>query len=183
VLPSWGDVSVGADFVLLTIAGAAACGSSSHSKLARPNLGGKTTASTPSDMAECRNQLPGDSPAAFDPSGGVYAAQSLTLTERRVLRFDIVQWLTGDHANAAYRRESGDRSGAPNDYYIVIASKQLHTAMVAEDASIDVLRADGYAASLHRVSLEDLPTEEPARTFWLTFSNGRIPVICQQYWP
>jgi hypothetical protein len=151
--------------------------------------GSSTTSSTsaapaPStDRPDCPNRPAGSSRARFDADGGTYAAQAIGVADRRRLRFDIVQWLTGEQANAAYLRESGDSSGAPNDYFIVNERHGVRTAPVSEEASILVLRADGYAGTLHEVPLAALPTDEPDRMFWLTFEDGSVTAICQQYRP
>lgn len=135
------------------------------------------------DLTDCGQRPNGSSPAVFDSSGGTYAAQAVAVEDANQLRFDIVQWLSGEDANQAYLRETGDDSGAPNDYFIVNESNQDRAARVADDAAVYVLRADGYASSLHAVSLRDVPTDEPERTFWLTFADGSITEICQQYRP
>lgn len=147
-----------------------------------PITGWAGSAAVP-DLTDCRQRPTGSSPAMFDPSGGTYAAQAVAVENTNQLRFDIVQWLTGEDANQAYFQETGDDSGAPNDYFIVNESNELRVARVGDDAAIYVLQADGYAGSLHDVSLRDVPTDEPARTFWLTFADGSITEICQQYRP
>jgi hypothetical protein len=142
-----------------------------------------TTAAAARELSECPNRTSGSSQGAFDPSGGSYAAQSLATGPDRELRFDIVQWLSGEDANRAYLLESGDDSGAPNDYYIRNERQAIDRAHVAEDASILVLRADGYAGSLHEVAFDAIPTDISSRTFWLTFDKGVITEICHQYRP
>lgn len=150
-----------------------------------PTTSEQTTTSQPpsSDLADCPRRPVRSSPATFDPSGGTHAAQSLTALEGRKLQFDVVQWLSGDDANDAYVRESGDDSGAPNDYYIANERDELRIAPVADEAVILVLRADGYAGSLHTVPFDSIPIDDPHRTFWLTFTDGAITEICQQYRP
>ena len=142
-----------------------------------------STAAGPTGRSECPNRTSGSSQRVFDPSSGSYAAQSLALGPDRQLRFDIVQWLGGEEANRAYFLETGDGSGVPNDYYIRNERKALDEARVAEDAVILVLEADGYAGSLHEVAFDAIPTDQPSRTFWLTFDGGEITEICHQYRP
>jgi hypothetical protein len=141
------------------------------------------TTTTTADLADCSQRSSGSSQGVFDPSGGTYAARRLAVEGTDQLRFDVVQWLSGEDADEASFRETGDDSGAPNDYFIVNESEEVRVSRVAGDAKIYVLRADGYAGTLHAVSLEDVPTDEPERTFWLTFSDGSITEICQQYRP
>lgn len=141
------------------------------------------TAISTTDLADCPHRPSGSSQGVFDPSGGTYAAQRLAVEGTDHLRFDIVQWLSGMDADDAYFRETGDDSGAPNDYFTINESDEVRSAPVAEDAAIHVLRADGYASSLHPVSLKDVPIDEPERTFWLTFADGSVTEICQQYRP
>jgi len=142
-----------------------------------------TTAAGHTGRSECPNGSGGSSPRVFDPSSGSYAAQSLALGPDRQLRFDVVQWLSGEDANRAYDLETGDDSGVPNDYYIRNERKALDQARVADDALILVLEADRYAASLHEVAFDAIPTDQPSRTFWLTFDGGEITEICHQYRP
>jgi hypothetical protein len=137
----------------------------------------------PDDLSECPNRSERSSSSAFDPTRGSYAAQSLTVGPVRQLAFDIVQWLSGDEADAAYFQETGDRSGVPNDYMIRNQRKAIDRAHVAADAEILVLREDGYAGSLHPVALDGVPTNRASRTFWLTFEQGEITRICHQYQP
>jgi hypothetical protein len=137
----------------------------------------------PGDLSDCPNRSADSSPSAFDPARGTYAAQSLALGPGRQLAFDIIQWLSGDDADEAYFRESGDRSGAPNDYFIRNQRKAIDRAPVTDDAEILVLREDGYAASLHPVELDAVPTDRASRTFWLTFEQGEITQVCHQYRP
>ena len=173
---------VGIVVLLLVIGGAC---SDDGDQTAAPTTG-VTTSGTPTsaaDLADCSHRPSGSSQALFDPSGGTYAAQAVAVEGPDRVRFDIVQWLSGEDANEAYFRETGDDSGAPNDYFIVNESNEVRVARVAEDADIYVLRADGYADSLHAVSLKDVPTNKPERTFWLTFTDGSITEICQQYRP
>jgi hypothetical protein len=142
-----------------------------------------TTTAAAHELSECPNRTSGTSNGVFDPSTGRYAAQSLATGPDRELRFDIVQWLSGEDANRAYFLETGDDSGAPNDYYIRNERQAIDRAYVAEDASILVHRADGYAGSLHEVAFDAIPTDIPSRTFWLTFENDVISEICHQYRP
>jgi hypothetical protein len=169
---------------MVLIAAATAC--SDDEPTVSPDVTQPTTAppqgSVP-DPSDCPQRPSGSSPAAFDPSGGTYAAQSVTVEGASELGFDVVQWLSGDDADEAYERETGDDTGAPNDYFIVNESSELRTAPVADDAAIYVLRTDGDAGSLHAVSLAEVPTDDPDRTFWLTLDDGVVTDVCQQYRP
>lgn len=170
--------------IILAVVLTAGCSDDDDRAMA-PTTSEQTTTSQPqsSDLADCQRRTRDSSPALFDPSGGTYAAQSVTTVEGRKVQFDVVQWLSGEDANEAYLRESGDDSGAPNDYYILNERAELRTAQVSGSAVILVLRADGHAGSLHEVPFESIPTDEPHRTFWLTFTDGAITEVCQQYRP
>ena len=180
--------------LLASLALVTACSSDAKVDADRPT---STTTTTPTTSApvssmvdgtitDCRRPS-GSSPATFDESAGVYAAQSVTAPGDHELRFDIVQWLSGDDANKAYERETGDSSGAPNDYYIANESTKMRSAPVAEDASIYILDNPNDAVSLTLVTWdrlqEHLPSALEGDTYWLTFSGGTIREVCQQYRP
>lgn len=159
-----------------------ACGSDDEAAPPPPSVSTSTTRpSTAPAIGDCPGRPRGSSPATFDGDAGVYAAQRVTVGEGGTLRFDVVQWLGGRDADEAYRRETGDASGAPNDYFILDQSDRLRTAPVAADARIYALGAPGQADSLHLVRLEGLHVER--RTFWLTFVDGEITQVCEQYRP
>lgn len=170
--------------IMVAVVSTAGCSEHNDTGTA-PTTSEQTTTSQPpsSDLADCPRRPVGSSPATFDASGGTYAARFLTALEGRKLQFDVVQWLGGDDADEAYLRESGDDSGAPNDYYIVNERDELRTAPVADEAVILMLRADGHAGSLHTVPFDSIPIDDPHRTFWLTFTEDAITEVCQQYRP
>lgn len=132
---------------------------------------------------------PDSSPAVFDAAGGVYAAY---LTDFKPVAleaaFDVIQWLGGDDAQQAYLEDTGDPDGPPNDYYIRNESNEVRTAPVSQDAAYWVvqLRIDADA-DVDRTDVEGFAEEWAAGhsedVFWLTFDDGVITEICEQYRP
>lgn len=132
----------------------------------------------------------GSSPATFDPVGGIYAAHISAFDETSsTLTFDVVQWLTGDDAVAAYQHdEPGSTDGPPNDYYIVNESHAERTAPVAPDAAVALVRlATTGDVRPKPGTLAELPGYLAAgfdeTVYWLTVSDGAITGICEQYRP
>jgi hypothetical protein len=169
--------------LVLSIAAVSACSNGDGIESAAVTTALATSTSGAQSVGECPGLPAGSSAAVFDPAAGVYAAQSLMLVGANEVQFDVVQWLQGEDADEAYFGETGDDSGAPNDYYIVNASDQLRASTVADDAEILVLANEGTAGSLHPVALEAIPTDQSGRTFWLTFQDSAITGICEQFRP
>jgi hypothetical protein len=167
--------------LVLSLAAASACSNGDGIQSAAVTTAVATSGTE--SVSECPGLPDGSSAAVFDAAAGVYAAQSVTLVGANEVQFDVVQWLQGDDADQAYLEETGDNTGAPNDYFIVNASDQLRTSVVADDAAILVLANDGTPGSLHPVALGAVPTDQSGRTFWLTFENNAITGICEQFRP
>lgn len=138
------------------------------------------------------------SPSAFDPVGGLYATYLTGVdAAARTVTFDVVQWLSGDDAKAAYVRDHPDEpDGPPNDYYIVNASPEVRTAGVEEDAEVWLVRLEEDAnASLDPGTFGELPAylagKRPspadgrlsASPIWLDVAHGAVRSICEQYVP
>jgi hypothetical protein len=106
-----------------------------------------------------------------------------------MISFDIVQWLVGEEADDAYRAETGDPSGVPNDYFILNESDQVRTARVSDDAEIWLSGLRGNSDNVGNPFLASFPelvdaSEEPLyQPFWLTFDEGEIVGVCEQYTP
>lgn len=61
--------------------------------------------------------------------------------EKRRINFDVIQWLSGDDARTAYRKDNPqDRDGPPNDYYIVNQSPRTYTAGVSSNVAVNLVR-------------------------------------------
>jgi hypothetical protein len=138
-------------------------------------------------LSDCPERPQGSSPAVFDESQGTYAATIDDFDVQGAVTFDVVQWLSGEEANEAYERETGDSRGVPNDYYIVNEQQALRTAPLASDASLVVLADRATASTLTSVLPHELDRhldgEYEGATYWLTFADGAITDLCQQYRP
>jgi hypothetical protein len=144
------------------------------------------TSTTDAPIEPCPDPFAGNSPAVFDEVGGQYAASLTAVSvEDGTISFDVVQWLVGDDADAAYEAETGDASGVPNDYFIVNESDQIRTSPVDEGADIRLIDMTSDDVTLARpAGLDDLATADFEPTpFWLTFDEGAIVGVCQQYVP
>jgi len=108
--------------------------------------------------------------------------------------FDVIQFLGGEEAAQAYKKDNpGETEGPPNDYYIVNENKALREAPVSKTVGIQVF--DDDPAVRKTITLEELPAHlgpsgpsEPSPElsvypFWLTVTDGTVNEICQQYVP
>lgn len=135
---------------------------------------------------------PGSSPGAFDGTHHLYAAHIVGY-DSGSLAFDVVQWLSGEDAAEAYRRDNPDAGtddGPPNDYYIVNADDQVRTLPVAAGIQVGLLwRSEGVEVSTAELSelADHLAEGNPSDVYWLTFAGEDGPTvvtgICQQYRP
>lgn len=115
--------------------------------------------------------------------------------EGRAVEVDVVQFLMGDEATAAYREDHpDDPTGSPdNDYYIVNDNPRLRTLPVVNDVVVTVVSTGTSANDPHTIAFEDLPgyfaTYEGAggqiwyNPFWLTVDDDRIVALDEQYTP
>lgn len=153
-----------------------------------------TTSSTsaPPDgeaAASCPEPFAGSSPAEFDDSAGTYAASDLEIdVAARNVSFDVVQWLVGQDAADAYHQEQpDDPEGPPNDYYVRNESDTVRTAPIAADAPVFLVRLhDDGNADVGPGTVEELPeylAGSGMRIWWLTFDDGEVVGICEQYTP
>jgi hypothetical protein len=127
---------------------------------------------------------------------GRYAVWLTGLDQRSgTVTFDVVQWLTGAAADAAFHREHPDAPDrhVPNGYYIVNQNPRLRTRPVRRDVSLSVL-VPMHGAEQQRISFATFPTYlagdlEPHddklwyNPFWLTIHNDRVDSIVEQYIP
>ena len=92
-----------------------------------------TTTSTPAPVvtepaAEATDLEDGRHPAfitALDVDGGT-------------VEVDVIQFLTGEEARAAYEQETGDPGGPPNDYYIKNENARLRTLPLDADVQVTI---------------------------------------------
>ncbi len=136
----------------------------------------------------------GTSQADFDPQAGSYAVwlYSVNVT-RRSVAFDVVQFLSGDDAVRAYRRDHPeDPNGFPaNDYDVLNAVDRTDEAVVAADARIWLLAAGETGAPVvpFRADLAEVRTYPGAGRhpgyglYRLTLGDGRVTDLCQVFTP
>jgi hypothetical protein len=135
--------------------------------------------------APCPDPFAGSSPATFDDAGGQYAAMiGAVAPDAGTIAFDVVQWLVGDEADEAYEAETGDSSGVPNDYYLRNESDEVRSATLAPDAEIRLLdRAGDDVTATNPGTVDELGALDLLNPFWLTFADGAIVGVCEQYVP
>jgi len=112
----------------------------------------------------------------------------------RSVQFDMIQFLTGAEAIAAWDEQHPDGPGGPpNDYFIINDNQRLRRLPVTDDVAVTVLDMTGGFQPLV-VAFTDLPTELAAgpipyeyrlevTPFWLTVEDGTITAIEEQYIP
>ena len=115
-------------------------------------------------------------------------------TAARTVEFDLIQFLTGDEATAAYIEDHPDHPGGPpNDYYIVNDNPRLRRLSVAENVQVTVLDWEG-GFKPQVIAFADLPAQLAAdlvpdddriwpSPFWLTVNDDTVTAIEEQYIP
>jgi hypothetical protein len=141
----------------------------------------------PTDAAAPTDEEPAD--AVIEDGRHPTLLTALDETAQTVT-FDLVQFLTGDEAAAAYAEDVPEDpdAGPPNDYWIRNVSARLRTLPIAPGATVTVLRPGGpeeLAATLEELAL--LPSLVEGRIgtnpFWLTVEDGVVVAIEEQYLP
>jgi hypothetical protein len=112
----------------------------------------------------------------------------------RTVTFDVIQFLTGDAADEAYRQDHPEIGGdVPNGFYIRNVNPRLRTLPVRQDVPVQVVwLGDGNAPEA--ISFEGLPgyfvgdvVPDDARVwydpFWLTVRGDHVESIVEQYIP
>ncbi len=112
-----------------------------------------------------------------------------------IVEFDLIQFLTGDEANAAWHRDHPDETGGVhNDYSIVNDNPRVRTLPVADEVTVTVVQTPTSANAPHPIAFEDLPdylAGDPMpddgylwpNPFWLTVRDGSVVAIAEQYTP
>ena len=112
----------------------------------------------------------------------------------RSVEFDLIQFLMGDEAIAAWdEAHPDDHGGPPNDYFIINDNPRLRRMPVAHDVAVTVLDWDGGFQPFV-VAFADLPAELAGRPtldeggigvnpFWLTVHDDTVTAIEEQYTP
>jgi hypothetical protein len=155
------------------------------------DAGGAASAEPPTSGAPTTMASPVE-PVLEDGRHPVYLA-AIDLGGRTV-EFDLIQFLTGDEAVAAWDEDHPDTPGGPpNDYYIVNDNPRLRTLPVAEQVAVTVLDWNaGFTPTT--VAFADLPTELAdgpvsyetrlrGNPFWLTVEDDTVIVMEEQYTP
>ncbi len=112
----------------------------------------------------------------------------------RTVTVDVVQFLTGDEAIAAYQEDAPDdpEGAPPNDCWVRNDNPRLRTLSLAEDTSVSVVRlGEASGTSNTPWTVEDLPEHlderridgQPSGIFWLTLEGGVVTSIDEQYIP
>jgi hypothetical protein len=113
----------------------------------------------------------------------------------RTLTFDVVRFLVGDEARAAYHKAyPDDPDDPPNDYFIVPTDERHVTLSVAPDVVVRLVRLhEGTGAGLTPGTWDELPRYLAAyapgdgrlswNPFWLSVVDGQIIEIEEQYVP
>jgi hypothetical protein len=114
----------------------------------------------------------------------------------RTVTFDLIQFLTGDEAVAAYLEDTGEPGGPPNDYHIRNVNPRLRTLPISDAVTVTVVRlgeptgagsVPWTLAELPAHLAETSPTEDLGRLswnpYWLTVADGEVVAIDEQYLP
>lgn len=99
---------------------------------------------------------------------------------------DVAQWLSGAEADAAYQAETGDRDGAPNDYFILNPDEETRVLLV-DDPNVTVAW-DDQGPRQRGLAFTDLEAyldqrQDTAGSFWITVSDGLVVALDEQYRP
>ena len=149
------------------------------------------TSGQPDALERCPQAPQGSSQSSFDAASGTYAA-TVTAVDPAAgsVSFDVLQWLVGPDAVAAFQADNpGESEGPPNDYYIVNANDEVRTAPATAATSVLLVRlATDSNVDLTPGTLDELPayladTPGGGGLYWLTFDGGQITEICEQYTP
>jgi hypothetical protein len=144
-----------------------------------------------------------DEPATDEPAAtpvledGRHPAYLVALdVPGRTVTVDVIQFLTGDEAIAAYREASPEDPDGdpPNDYFIRNDNPLLRTLPVVADVAVTVVRlGEPSGAGSVPGTFEDLPAhldEQPPaegrlawNPYWLTVEGGEVAAIDEQYLP
>ncbi len=127
---------------------------------------------------------------------GRYAARLCGVdVQGRTVDLDLVAWLTGRAARAIWAAEHpDDPRGPPNDYLVVDEDPSRWRAPVSPDVEVRLVRlAEDADADLDPGTFDELPAYLADATprgyrcalapYWLTFRDGAVARIEEQYVP
>lgn len=153
----------------------------------------ESTTTSPPPLASCHD---GSSDGVFDEGGGTFATLLTGLDlDAGTISFDVVQWYVGRDATEAWQDEyPDDPHGPPNDYFVRNDNPAVRTAPIASDVTVFLVRMlEDQDADLDPGTLDELPdylASQPGdegylshNHYWLTFSDGTIERICEQFTP
>jgi hypothetical protein len=207
---TWRKVAVAVLSGLLVV-GATACGGEDGVQPAATTDDTATEVEPPDDAAvdEVPTDAPDDAPDDAPPSDDAPEAASPVLEDGRhpaylvaldvsgrTVTVDVIQFLTGDEAIAAYREDTSEdpEGDPPNDYFIRNENPLLRTLPVAAEVAVTVVRlGEPSGAGSVPSTFEDLPAhldEQPPaegrlawNPYWLTVEGGEVVAIDEQYLP
>jgi hypothetical protein len=147
--------------------------------------GSGTSASTESDSGIGGAPAPTPSSELADGRHPVYL--TAVDTARGSVTFDLIQFLTGEEADKAWRKaHPGATGGVPDDYFVINDNAKLRTMPTTSDVVVKVLDLGGE----NGVSAKVMPlpaligyAKGAGNPFWLTVAAGRIAAIDEQYVP
>ncbi len=152
-----------------------------------------STTSPPTPPATCHD---GSSDGVFDDATGTYATLLAELDpDAGTISFDVVQWYVGQDATDAWQAEyPDDPYGPPNDYFVRNDNPAVRTAPIAADPTVFLVRMlEDQDADLDPGTLDELPdylASQPGEdgyashnVYWLSFSDGSVDRICEQFTP
>jgi len=132
-------------------------------------------------------------PAAPVPSTGEELANGRHVVhvtdvslEDRTITVDVIEWLTGASADEAYAADTGDTSGAPNDYFVRNTEIDLRTLEV--DASFVTVAWKPSGPFEHDIDFVEFPDylssrNDPEAPFSITVLGDRVLSIAEHYRP
>ena len=113
--------------------------------------------------------------------------------EAGTVTVDVIQFLTGDEADEAYRKETGEDGDVPNDYFIRNASQDQRQVRVADAVSVTVAwdGDDLHELREREMALAELPAYLAGRradgndgaVFWVAVEYETVTELFEQYLP
>ncbi|HVT76446.1 MAG TPA: hypothetical protein VHD87_05410 [Acidimicrobiales bacterium] len=173
-----------------------ACGGKSKS-----SAGGTTTTTghtTTSSVATTSVTEPTAYANAGDYVNGRHIGLIKAVNADHTVDVDVVQFLTGQAAIDAYRQDTGDTSGTPDDdYYVRNQNKLVRHLSLAADAVFRVqsLGQDGTTATSpdqgKSVTFADFigfwsgshHDQAVSTMFWITLTDGKVVTVEEQFVP
>jgi hypothetical protein len=178
--------------------GVAGCSSTSHT------AGPSSTASVSSGLddsagpAASGSAIPGPTASVILADGRSPVYLTSIDVAHHTLTFDLIQFLTGDAAKAAWKKANpgSTQDGPDNDYFIVNDNPKLRTLPVVTPVDVEVVDMNSTGGVANKpIAFADLQAylaaNEPGgpkgqlgwHPFWLTVTGGQIVKIEEQFLP